>query len=271
MRTNLTRKLLLATVLLAAYAQADVLYTFSGTSTDNTSKGSTDTVGGFIDFYLVGCAANGTGCTLGIEIQNLQSPGTENFDQAITGLTFTLSGITTSVFDAGTLTATGPGGGSISTVSSTGTVGTTTGKGGWKTETSPLSTNYGTGTMALEASIDTSTAVNQIVDGASSLGGTHGTSYAGPVYFQIANITGLTTSTDVTNISVLFGLETHPGNTTLPDGFITLNTGECSALGSGVCSSGQIGSVPEPVTPLLAASGLLALAFSLRRRYLAVN
>jgi len=279
-------KILLAAALLATCAQADVLYNFSGTDSSNgpqnSSHGVTAAVAGFIDFYLIGCNTAGTGCTLGIEIQNLEAPGAESYAQSITGLTFALSGINTTTFTAGTLSTSGPGGGNISTVSSGGTGGSITpsSASGWKTEATPggltgtgTGANYGTagsvGILALEGGLDTGAPTNQIVDGLSPLGGTHGTSYAGPVYFQISGITGLTTSTDVTSISVLFAAESAA--LTTPEGFLTLTTGECSALGSGICSSGQIGSVPEPTTPLLAGSALLALSFVLKRHFVAAN
>jgi hypothetical protein len=278
-------KTLLMAALLATCAQADVLYNFAATSTNNNgASGSAAAVAGFIDFYLIGCNTAGTaGCILGIEIQNLKAPATETYSQSITGLTFALSGISTTTFTAGTLTTSGPGGGDISTVSGFGRGGSLApgSATGWKTEATPNGTfgtgtglNYGTagsvGILALEASLDTGTTSHQIVDGLSSLSNAHGTSYAGPVYFQISGIAGLTTSTDITHIAVLFGDGTSTSNK-IPDGFLTLPVGDCTALGSGVCSSGDIGRVPEPTTPLLAGSALLALAFVLRRHSTAVT
>jgi len=88
----------------------------------------------------------------------------------------------------------------------------------------------------------------------------------GPVYFQISGISGLTSSTDVSNISILFG-DSGAGNS--PSGYVTLSSGNCTAFGPGSCSNGLIGysQLPEPVSFLLAGSGLLALALLMRRRH----
>lgn len=284
-------KILLVAALLATCAQADVLYTMpAGHDTVTGGSGGTqETVSGWVDFFLSGCSTTGTGCALNIEIANTTA-ATQNIHTSITGLTFSLSGISTSFYTSNAAlrqNVTGNiGGYNINEVtSSTGTQSQTQSIGNWKTGVTTALTSTGTnwgpggpnqGVFALETSIGGTpvAAKDEIVNGdATGFGSGNRPEYEGPVYFQITGL-GLTTSTQVTNISLLFG---QVGSTGVPDGYFEFPSGggDCQNLGgtqnTGSCLNGTIGSMPEPTTPLLAGSALLVLAFVMRRRHLAAN
>jgi hypothetical protein len=249
------------------------------------ASSSTYDVSGFVDFFLTGCSAGGTNCILNVELDNTQT-GTEVANQAISGLTFELSNAGTALIGSGSTSlsaiTSSPGGGAVTTIAqSDGSLSTTNSIGSWKQQfhptTSPTwgSGSGGAGDVNFTLDNHPGSASGLIVTSSAGGAGAPGTdssfssfspSYMGPVYFQISGISGLTSSTDVSNISILFG---DSGANSSPTGYVSLSSGNCTAFGPGDCSSGLIGysQLPEPVSFLLAGSGLLALALLMRRRH----
>jgi hypothetical protein len=283
----LLSRILLTAVLVAGWAHSDVMYTLPAGSS-YTAGSNIYNVSGFVDFFLTGCSG-GSNCVLNIELENTQT-GTEVANQAISGVTFELSNAGTALSGSGTtkigstITSTSSGGSVATIAQNNGALGSTNSSGTWTIQQHPSGATWGSGSagaggvnFTLDDHPASTVAKGMLVTSSTGGAGAPGTdssfssfgpSFMGPVYFQITGITGLSVTTDISNISILFG---DSGTSNSPTGYDTLSAANCTAYGFGDCSTGLISysplATPEPVSFLLAGSGLLALACLRRRRY----
>lgn len=254
MRKSLTVKLVVVAALLVGCANADVLYT--------TTPGQSDTngpVAGSADFFIL-CSPT---CNLFITLQNTNTvtPGSSlGNGQGLSGVSFQLSGITTALgslnstitgdkSDGGVGIVPGTGNGEIYTAPAQWGVGEATGSGLTTYTLSDIGHSGGPQYLIVPDEAGAGTNISS----------KHQPSMLGPVTFEITGITGLTTSTVVSDVSILFG--------TTPDFTSTSET--CSSSDGGTCGGGTGGgpggATPEPISFLLAGGGLIALACTRRR------
>lgn len=270
-RNKLIIKLLIAIAVLTGCAHADVLYTIP-TGTTYNSLG----LSGWADFFLSGCNSSGANCTLNIALEDTQANET-SASQAISGVTFTLTnagtqltyGTTAAI--GGTIsttdTSTGNAPTAVTLITNSGSTSTTTSTSAtqWHITPNTVGATWGTGTLAL--TVIGTQPIDLIAGPGSGTGGSfkpHSPSILGangstpvPIYFQITGISGLSTATDLSNVTILMG--------TGPDSIVA--NGNCSSGNLGTCGGdigGGGGSVPEPMSFLLAGAGLIGLAFGRR-------
>jgi hypothetical protein len=255
MKSPLVLKLLMSSVLVATCAHADVSYSVPAHTSD-----SDGTLSGTVDFFLTNCDV---ACDLNIEFTDTQSGSSMSIGQAMSGVSFDLSNTGTSLGSLSGSITNGSGGDVESVTSSGSTSYISTTPSHWKESLSRGV--YDLTTIGGGAPVD-------LIAGAGAGSGTgpgfnsnHSPALVGPVVFQITGIQGLSTSTEISDVSIAFG--TGPDKTVAETSVYCLNSG-----GAGNCSNGTIGTnglgvsaTPEPFSFLLAGSGLMGLALIRRR------
>lgn len=230
-------------------------------------SGASDSDGalaGYANFYLSDCVTGPTAsCTLNIAITNTEV-NPKSAGQLISGLSFQLMNAGTALPATGTLSDTinndsnGNGtGGAVTVVNSDLSTSSTT--------TTPTRWDFGTvaqmgqGVAGFDLTTLTGGSPKYMIMAAgpdnnvnASVTG-HSPTLMGTVDFQIVGMAGLTTSTVLSSVNFYFGTgpDAHYGGTC---------TSGCGTISTG----GQQGAVPEPFSFVLAAGGLIAVAF--RRR-----
>lgn len=260
MNAGIAGKVLIISAVAAGCLSASTAYTLPGGSSDVDGA-----IAGNVEFFVSNCNGSGANCTLNVEITSTEQVHTGGAGQLISGVSFTLMNAGTDLTALGTVgsTISNGSGGAVTVVNSDGsTTTTTTTPGTWQ----DISTPGGAGSGKFDLTTLSGGSPQDMIIGPgpytnlnSSISG-HSPSLEGTVEFTITGITGLTTSTDLRNVSILMG--------TGPDA--TESSLTCTAQNGGSCSSGVLGttgasSTPEPFSFLLAGGGLIGISFFRRR------
>ena len=238
----------------ACSLSASTIYSTATSATD----GATHSVSFSVQFFLSGCVTGvNPSCNLFIDIAN-NTPNPTADTQEISGLSFTLVQGSTTLTSAGAILSssiTNGAGGAVSVVNYSGGTFSTTSTNATPTNWQLLGTGFNLTDITGGSPSDLILGPGPYTNANNSIKG-HTPSLEGNVQFEILGIAGLTTSTQISNIT--FGVGTSGTSITPP-------TLVCTGTCDGTITSLNV-STPEPFTFWMAGGALLALG-SFRRRF----